>query len=490
MVEPKPTVTPIWNTGGANRTEPPAGDKTTGWSLNQEPPSSWFNWLQHYTGAWFVWLGERLADGVSEEDFTISALTPDASGPGGEVIINAATANTSGAGGGITLNCGNAVSVGAGGPINLNAGAGAGAGSGGAANVNAGNATGTGNGGFARLNAGDGSNGQGGDVRITGGAGDDEKGGEVVLMTGAGDGTDRNSGNLELSTGDSTGTGRGLFTLEVAESETGGAGSGAYLNTPATYVSADGSLKTMALNRHAIISDPSATLGNLQLVAKAEPTAPLTGDIYLDTSTGQLAIQDGARYHNLNTIVKNISDDAVQGLTPSSVASTTVVLNEWPYPAGPVGSTPLRYIIPANALRAGSIVRIRAIFVNDDIGGGSTFPTPKVYIGSIGVEAPAGEWRAPTGLDLLPNSRASNAWDRARVECEMRVRSLGASGAVDRSFDGSYATSGGAFPVDCGSVITTDTVDTTVALDVFPACLFGTSVGYQLFCDQFLVEII
>ena len=82
MVEPRPAKTPIWNTGGANRTEPGAGEKVTGWAINDQPPSSYFNWLQYYAGAGLEWLYERLDDGTFEHDVVLSALQPDASGAG------------------------------------------------------------------------------------------------------------------------------------------------------------------------------------------------------------------------------------------------------------------------------------------------------------------------------------------------------------------------------------------------------------------------
>jgi len=54
----KPTSVPIWNTGTANRTEPSAGKKVLGWIIGEEPPSSYFNWLQGLTGDWLQYLSD------------------------------------------------------------------------------------------------------------------------------------------------------------------------------------------------------------------------------------------------------------------------------------------------------------------------------------------------------------------------------------------------------------------------------------------------
>lgn len=103
MVATRPTKVPEWNTGGSNRTEPTAGEKTSGWALNDQPPSSYFNWLQYYTGAGIEWLYERMNDGSGPEDFTIAALQPNTTGNGGDLLLQAGPARTTGSGGNATL---------------------------------------------------------------------------------------------------------------------------------------------------------------------------------------------------------------------------------------------------------------------------------------------------------------------------------------------------------------------------------------------------
>lgn len=58
----KPTKLPRWNTDATNQTEPSEGEKNVGWSFEEDPPSSFFNWLQFYTYKWFEWLDARVTN--------------------------------------------------------------------------------------------------------------------------------------------------------------------------------------------------------------------------------------------------------------------------------------------------------------------------------------------------------------------------------------------------------------------------------------------
>lgn len=563
MVEPQPTKKPEWNTGGSNRTEPTAGEKVTGWAANDEPPSSYFNWLQYYTYAWFEWINERFLKGTAEVDLIVQALQPDTSGAGGNLDLKAGAANTSGAGGkvnitsgqgigaesgDIVLACGNSdtnggdligaagdnTSSGIAGNVNISAGdasgggggtvlieAGDGTGNAGSATLQAGNSTSAGDGGALTLAAGDGAGvGDGGAVSLTAGdAGTDGLGGAITIAAGAGtngneggdailqagdsadtdggdatvragdaSGTDQTGGTANIRTGASTGTAGASFFVKVAEAETGGSGSGTYTNNPVDYVTGSGVNKQVNVNRHFRVDNSSdTTRGAARIVQQAQPTGPLKGDIYLDSNTDQAAIYNGTRYHNLHPVVYSNSDSAVTGETPGAAAATTYVLNEKPY-GGSVGTTPLRYIIPANTLRVGSIVRVRAIFL--PIGAGSTYPSPKVFVGSIG--AGPSPYTAPTGVQILPYSRASLIWDDCGVECDLRVRGpLGASCGVDRSYRVAYNEAGAAVrPVINQTVFSTDTVDTTAALDVFGAVTFSTATGWVVEMTSFIVEVL
>jgi hypothetical protein len=377
------------------------------------------------------------------------------------------------AGGAVSINAGESDT--SAGNLSIEAGENNAAGNGGAATISGGTAT-VGTGGAAAL--------IGGSVNSTG------AGGNASTRGGDGSGTDQNGGYAYVQTGKSTGQGGSLVALQVSESEYSGSGSGSYVNAWSTYINANGNSgnKDVAINRHARFTDSAdTTRGNIRLVAKSEPTGPSDGDVYNDSVTHQIGFYNGTRYHNLNPTVYNISDDAVTGQNPAALASTAYVLNEVPY-GGVVGTTPLRHIIPANTLRVGSIIRVRAIMQLISLGGVSTFPTPKIYVGSIG--AGPSPYTSPTGVQILAFSRASLAWDSCGVECELRVRSLGASGNVDLSWRATYDESSSVRPVHNQSIVNTSTLATNGALDVFAVALFGSSVGWQVDLTQFVVEIL
>jgi len=431
MVEPQPNKIPTWNTGGLNRTEPTVGDKVTGWTLNDQPPSAYFNWLQYYAGAWLGWLEERVHKGSLENDLIVEGLQPDTSGKGGDLTLRAGQANATGAGGDLTVRAGHADTSGV--------------------------------------------------------------GGDVGLQSGDGVGTNRNSGSVVVESGVSTGTGRGRIDFEVSEAETGGSGSGSYANSKSRFMRMDGTSgqPTIYADRYLQMQnaggvDPAR--GVTRIIGKAQPTSPALGDIYLDANTEQMAVKRTAGYKNLDTIVYNISDDAVLGQTPGATAATTYVINEVPYGGG-VGTAPLRHVIPANTLRIGTIIRVRAQFTLEDLGGISTFPSPRVYVGSIGV-GPS-PYTAPTGVQIFHPARASLIWDRCYVECELSIRGLGLAGAADLRWRSMFdETSSSVRPIDIQSIVNTVTVDTTASLDVFAAALFGTSIEWQVELFQFMVDVI
>lgn len=625
MVEPKPTTLPIWNTGGLNRTDPGASKKALGWVLSEEPPSSWFNWLQHYTGAWFVWIDERMSDGANEEDLNIRALVPDTTGDGGSLNLDAGDANTTGDGGNANLNAGDAVGTGiggfarvnggdgvsgtggdvritggaatsakggdivltagvgdtgggycevnaanagtsgAGGYVQLQAGdsigttggnvtieAGASDANGGSVDIDAGSTTSSGAGGAVTINAGDSVGTAGGAVTITSGGSDNtagtaqlvgadgtaqggaarlvsgsststgnagnatvqagdsigNPGGDVNILAGGGDtsggavqciggsptGTDLPGGTARLRSGDGTGTGGGSVDIQVSEAA---AGSGSTPN-PAlgnTYIQCLGTTgnKAVRVNRYLRVENVGdTTRGEMRFIAKAQPSAPSSGDVYFDSSTDQVAIYNGTQYQNLNPTVYNSTQQAVSGYTPPSPStSTDYALQELAYGSSPplAGTEPaMRYIIPANTLRVGSIVRVRAEFRLIQVG--SDYADPRIYVGSVGSGTP---YSSPAGALLLSDNRSTAFWSECSVVAEMRVRSLGATATVDRGhsaiWPGSTAVADVASAnetIDSGAI----TVDTTSALDVFPGARYRTVTTHAIQCERFIVEIL
>lgn len=495
MVEPLPTKIPIWNTGGSNRTEPLTGEKTSGWAVDDEPPSSYFNWLQYYTGAWLTWLSERITKGTLEHDLIVSALPPAASGDGGDLTLSGADANTSGDGGVVVINGGDAAGSNSGGDVDINGGDGdSGAGD---VSITGGDAATTGRGGIITVTAGAGGDGwEGGDIDVKAGASTNANAGDVTIEGGDSSGTDRAAGEVGIKTGESTGTAAGLIALSVAESESGGSGSGSYTNAPVEYLRLLGAsgAKHVRSERFLVVDNPTSVdplRGQAKLFPKAEPTNPSEGDLYPDEDMHQLAFHNGTRYHNLNPIVWNNSDFAITGLTPAApLVNTTYALQQLPYgsPGPPVGSA-FRITIPANKLRAGAIVRVRAYFALSDTGGGlSPYPHPKVFVGYVSGGPP---YSTPAGVQIFAPTR-SNAlsWDRCSVECELAVRDLGPTGNMDRRWMAGFVDSAGGLPMnDNQAVYNTDVLNTGTALDVFPAAQYFTSVAWDIHCTSFLVEI-
>jgi hypothetical protein len=70
----RPDKLPFWNTGGANRTEPSDGKKSEGWTLNEIPPASWFNYWQNKVREWIQHLDGTLpmAGDGTDGDVTIA----------------------------------------------------------------------------------------------------------------------------------------------------------------------------------------------------------------------------------------------------------------------------------------------------------------------------------------------------------------------------------------------------------------------------------
>jgi hypothetical protein len=77
----QPSQDPNWNTGGANRVDPSSGQKISGWTVNQAPPSSYFNWWMNLVYQWCIYL----------KNLTSEALTWT-----GAAIFNAAVSTTAG----------------------------------------------------------------------------------------------------------------------------------------------------------------------------------------------------------------------------------------------------------------------------------------------------------------------------------------------------------------------------------------------------------
>lgn len=215
MALSQPLKKPEWNTSGSNRTEPTSGEKSSGWVLNDQPPSSYFNWLQYYTYAWIDWLNERFLKGATEIDLIINALPP----------------TSTGAGGNLTLEAGDGLTAGAGGNVAINAGDGAGAAAGGNVAITAGDPDTSGGGGDVSLAAGTGIGAEGGDLTLSAGASDAD-GGDASLTAGANTSAGP-GGDLTLAAGNAVGGNAGDASFVAGTANSPGPGQGGDLTLAA-----------------------------------------------------------------------------------------------------------------------------------------------------------------------------------------------------------------------------------------------------------------
>ena len=447
MVDPQPPKIPEWNTGGANRTEPLSAEKIAGWAINDQPPSAYFNWLQYYTGAGLSWLYDRLVDGANEEDVTLQALTPDASGRGGDLTLEAGAPNTSGRGGKVDINARDALGSGAGGPINIT--------------------------------CGDGVGSEGGDLTLKAGGGDTD-GGDTLIEGGSPSGTDLSGGTTVLRTGKGTGTGAGLMRLQV--SETGPAGSG--VNAVTDYINLDGNAGAQLAThwRYSDFRDTDATRGSIRLRTKGIPSsASQQGDIYFDNAGFQVRVSDGTGHRGMNPLF----------LTPftGSTTVTDATVTEKSFPSR-------LYSIPAGYLTVGSVIRLRVDF--ERLGSYADEPGFNIRMGPSGSHA-AGP--PPTGTivsSVVPNSIVTGVLGYFSVDFEAHlVGPAGPAAQLDTSarwvahtFPVSTVTNWQASPqvILVNSLASTATagpwapftIDTTVVNEIFPTVVwFATGGGSQ-----------
>ncbi len=121
----KPTKLPAWNTGGANNTEPSGAEKIAGWTVGQQPPSSYFNWLQKLYYEWAAylddleaqamnWTAEHIFDEkitVSTTNATSNAVTATGGSTAGHGVSGTAQVGSTGTGVvGLALGSGHGVS--------------------------------------------------------------------------------------------------------------------------------------------------------------------------------------------------------------------------------------------------------------------------------------------------------------------------------------------------------------------------------------------
>lgn len=76
----KPATIPTWNTGGANRSTPSAGQQVAGFSTGDQVPSGWLNWFLYWAFAWVQYLSDGAFSATSGNG--ASAETTDGAASG------------------------------------------------------------------------------------------------------------------------------------------------------------------------------------------------------------------------------------------------------------------------------------------------------------------------------------------------------------------------------------------------------------------------
>jgi len=76
----KPSDTYQWGTDGTNDAAPSSGQKLSGWTVGQQPPSSFFNWWQKGIGKWTQYLSDGVLTGAHSVSGALSALSTLSSG--------------------------------------------------------------------------------------------------------------------------------------------------------------------------------------------------------------------------------------------------------------------------------------------------------------------------------------------------------------------------------------------------------------------------
>ncbi len=448
MAEIKPVAVPIYNTGGANRVEPIAAKKITGWVVDEEPPSSFFNWLLFFGGEWDEWANERLFDGLitggDAEDFLVTA--PVAVMTGGQLTLKGGDAGTAaGFGGGFLLQGGVPGLTGESADCTVKSADG-GATSGDSGNLN--------------IRTGDvQSTNIAGSILIQPGTPNDSFGISAELSGGDATGTDVPGGIARLSSGRSTGALGSDVDLQVA---VGGASGTAFRN-PSTKFSVKGTLERITGDFPMLINSvggdltiPTLTLtgdatlpvrGPLLLApANADPSAPAGGEVAVGSDTGRMSIFDAnaARWGRIQHRIFNIitSEILVDDLSVDQAFTTNVMP------------------IPANTLRVGSSFRIKAWVDIKAVGAAGTF--------NVGLSL--GDSTVPSGAQLGAATAESFTIPGQGFFMESEVVVIGPLGAacVIRSFfTASVDIDGGGAVSPSNQGITNQTIDTTIANEIF-----------------------
>ncbi len=470
----KPTSLPRWADVSGDIVEPSSGKKDIGWVQGERPPAPFFNWILELLYEWMEYLNAPVGTGAGAG---IDATGGSTSGPGlkgtggapnGNGVEGVAVGTGKGAKGtsasgnigylGHTDAAVHGIAIGANdggyfesGPSGGHAVHGVGYGGEAAVRGVAGEAGvpggsfegdteagvyGQGGGTFAGGSfTGGGTSGPG--VIGTGGA-SNGMGGQF-----AGDGT---GSGIEATGGDNSGAGA-IFT--------GGASNGIAVvangNGTGAAVHATGE-DGYGVIAQSDTSSPAKAALRIVPQDTAPATAPAQGDVYVHT--GHLNLHDGTNWNEI------VAQHYVLPTPVFSAATTTP-------------TSFVTYNIPANTLRVGSTVRIRARGRHTNTGGGGT---ANFYITATGITGNIGDTTTET----------INANGHYYIETLLTVAAIGASGDVVWAYNSGHGTLTVINPAQNANVDTVVATDAAIAIDVF----YDLSNALdQVSLDQLMIDI-
>lgn len=408
----KPTTVGSWATTGGTRLEPSPGQKAAGFVINDRPPARWINFLWGLLFDWIDFLDDPVGTGsaapIDASGGTGSA--PGLVGRGGDTNGDGARGFGDGTGAGIDATGGSSS-----GPGVIGRGGSGGAGDGaqflGTAGGEGVRATGGASGGFGAVLQG-GSGGGKGCVGAGVGSGTTGRGGEFIAGVSADCAlqADATSGNTDGVRGNATGSGDGVTGIggstngEGVVGTAGGDGAGGFFTGAGTGrgclgvggptdgagvrgvgqgngigVDAAGAgtgtaLQAIAQTGYGVRAESDTTTparSALQIVPQGplDPaTSPVAGDSYVNAVTGKLAIHEGTLFARYVPFVlafagEDGDDEIIFTASPTTFATS--------------------YTLPADRVRAESIIRVRVSGRIDTSAGASL--TMQIRIGGVTV---------------------------------------------------------------------------------------------------------
>jgi hypothetical protein len=468
MAAEQPTSLPRWATDGGATLEPSSGQKDTGWEVDKKPPARFMNWLFNLIYDWTQYLQSPKGTGAGAG---VDALGGDTDGPGlkgtgggtGGVGVEGVGASASGAGVKGTGTAAAATGVdGTGGSTGagVTGTGGSTSGPGVSGTATAGNSPGNvGQG----VGSGAGIEGTGGDtgpgVNGIGGA----SGGNGVEGTGTAGGTRGVKG-----TGNTTGHG-----VEGFGGGSGGSG-GSFQGGGGT----DG---------HGVIANVTAVNGGYAVRADGKATSPRRSSLLIGPQDTLASVPEKGAVEVLSGDGKVYSYNGTSWDVHFAGQSYAGTSNE--SKSGDVIGTTLtdftdKYTIPANTLKVGSTIRVRAAFRVQSASGAAT-----VKFQVVGKDGATIDFFFATSTN--PTAVTGH---RCVVEGFGTVKTVGGAATGEILSSGTAILSLSAQDGDsaASSALYGTTFDTGAAVDIKAQVQFGGSptASDVVFLEQLIVDVL